>query len=595
MHGQLSHIEAQRFLSAIVAAETARIRAERHAEPIDQTPGDWLARASSERVRKAAAEIVSARGTAAILLPEDERRLAAEGLGSAEIAQVPAALTRLVDWLVDPNSQDDVARTALTALGRAPRDGRETRMFQYLHLSAQARALGRMDRIKATGPLIADEAVLDPAVVSEASFEPPASIGGGVAVQATACGSRLSPSGGNLGEVRTEGRRADLPGEVEDRILEREGEITATERETMPKDQLSKLVEAMIAKEFPEGRTEAAEKSLGKERRQCRAVLTQFVEAIGDKRLADLTQADVGHYVDLLACLPKIYGRSPADRNRSLRELVERAEELPDEEVGLSANTVNRNLGHLKRLLKYARGRSMRPTEQIELADLRAKDRRDARSVREAFDEDDLAKLSRHPVWSGCKSASRRNEAGREILQDGLYWGPLLAAYTGARREELMGMRVCEVHLDGPIPYLAIRPNPNRGLKNSSSERDIPIHPRLFELGLGDYVKALAVKGEVDLFPELRPTSTAETFGANLYKRWQKAKITALGEGEKRKTFHSFRHTVITYLRQETDVSKLVVAALVGHTPEGETDGRYTKRLPLEKIAEAVRALPKWF
>ncbi|TFL16154.1 hypothetical protein [Jannaschia formosa] len=276
-------------------------------------------------------------------------------------------------------------------------------------------------------------------------------------------------------------------------------------------------MEAMIAKEHPDGRTEAAEKSVGKERRQCRAVLMQFVEASGDKRLAELTQADVGHYVDLLVCLPKVYGRSPADRKRTLRELVERAEELPDEAVGLSANAVNRNLGHLKKLLKHARGRSMRPAEPIELADLRAKDRRDARSIRQAFDEDDLARLSRHPVWSGCKSASRRNEPGRKIIKDGLYWGPLLAAYTGGRREELMGMRACEVDLDGPIPYLAIRPNANRGLENPSSERDVPIHPRLLELGFGEYVKALIAEGAVDLFPDLKPKSSMETFGANLY------------------------------------------------------------------------------
>ena len=444
MHGQLSHIEAQRFLSAIVAAEIAQIRAERHVEPIDLTPGDWLARASSERVRKAAAEIVSARGTAAILLPEDERRLAEEGLGPAEIAQVPAALTRFVDWITDPNSQDDVARTALSTLGRAPRDERETRVFQYLHLSAQACALGRMDRIKATGPLIGDELVLDRAVALEGDRDRRASTATSVKVQVAAGGSSPLPSMKNIGEVATNGRGADLPGAAEGRNLANQEEVTVTDEVTLPKDQLSRLVEALIAKEFPEGRTEAAEKSVGKVRRQCRAVLIQFVEAIGDKRLADLTQADVGHYVDLLACLPKIYGRSPADRNRTLRELVERAEELPDEAVGLSANTVNRNLGHLKRLLNYARGRSMRPAEQIELADLRAKDRRDARSVREAFDENDLAKLSRHPVWSGCKGASRRNEPGREVIQDGLYWGPLLAAYTGARREELMGMRVCE-------------------------------------------------------------------------------------------------------------------------------------------------------
>ncbi|MEM7488398.1 MAG: hypothetical protein AAF390_04655 [Pseudomonadota bacterium] len=154
MNGQLSHTEAQRFLAAIVATETDRIRAERYAEPLDQTPAEWLGRAMSERVREAAAEIVSARGTAAMLLPEDEHRLTEAGLGPTEIAQVPSALRELVGWVADPTAKDEVVQLSEIALGRAPRDARETRTLQCLRLSGQAVALDRMDRIKATGPLV---------------------------------------------------------------------------------------------------------------------------------------------------------------------------------------------------------------------------------------------------------------------------------------------------------------------------------------------------------------------------------------------------------------------------------------------------------
>ena len=158
-----------------------------------------------------------------------------------------------------------------------------------------------------------------------------------------------------------------------------------------------------------------------------------------------------------------------------------------------------------------------------------------------------------------------------------------------------MGLRVEEVLLDGEIPFLAIQPNVNRGLKNDRAVRDLPLHSRILQLGFADYVTGLRARGELDLFPELRPTSEAESFGSNLYKKWNKAKNVALGARGERKIFHSFRHTVITHLRNETDVPKLAVTALVGHTPDGETDGRYTKRMPLEKVAVAVNALPRWF
>jgi hypothetical protein len=42
MNGHLSHTEAQRFLAAIVTAEISRIHAERYAEPLDQSPTDWI-------------------------------------------------------------------------------------------------------------------------------------------------------------------------------------------------------------------------------------------------------------------------------------------------------------------------------------------------------------------------------------------------------------------------------------------------------------------------------------------------------------------------------------------------------------------------
>ncbi|WP_316014365.1 hypothetical protein [Roseobacter sp. HKCCA0434] len=78
-NGRLSHTEAQRFLSAIVAEEIARLEAERYEKPLDRSASEWLDRVSTERARRAAAEIASARGTAAALLADDEARLRAEG------------------------------------------------------------------------------------------------------------------------------------------------------------------------------------------------------------------------------------------------------------------------------------------------------------------------------------------------------------------------------------------------------------------------------------------------------------------------------------------------------------------------------------
>lgn len=96
---------------------------------------------------------------------------------------------------------------------------------------------------------------------------------------------------------------------------------------------------------------------------------------------------------------------------------------------------MNRNLGFLGQMLKHARLQGIEVSDRLDLTNLREVDARDARDVVLPFSPDDLHRLFRSPVWTGSRSAARRLEPGSEIIRDGLYWLPLLAAYTGARRE----------------------------------------------------------------------------------------------------------------------------------------------------------------
>jgi integrase len=55
-------------------------------------------------------------------------------------------------------------------------------------------------------------------------------------------------------------------------------------------------------------------------------------------------------------------------------------------------------------------------------------------------------------------------------------WLPLLGLWTGARLEELGGLRVEDVKQEGSIPYIFIRATDGRRLKNKGSERRVPSH-----------------------------------------------------------------------------------------------------------------------
>lgn len=294
----------------------------------------------------------------------------------------------------------------------------------------------------------------------------------------------------------------------------------------------------------------------------------------------------------MLAALPKNHGKSPADRARSLDEILERAEGLPPEQVGLSANTVNRNITVLNGFLKFARKRGLYPGEAFELGDYRMKSNDDARQARLAFTEQDLSRIAAHAVWQGCRGEARRHLPGNEVIKDGLYWAPMMASLSGMRREEICGLASQDVVLDHDIPHIVLRRNHNRGLKNQTSARLVPIPSAILKAGLAEYVAEIRRRQEVDLFPDLRPNSATETLSNVLYKKWTPVLVSQLGEGAERKTFHSFRHWVITALRFDTAVAKEVVKDLVGHKHSGETDGRYRDASTLAMLQQAVERIP---
>jgi integrase len=356
-------------------------------------------------------------------------------------------------------------------------------------------------------------------------------------------------------------------------------------------DNFDNLCQAYLAEEFRDVCDPAEQKKVAKARRQNDALLTQFCAAVGKPCLADIQQQDLHFYVSVLDRMPKIYGRSAKDRELSLSELLERAEELPDDEVGLSSATINRNLSILRTFLKFARGRGARPSEDIYLTDLRRKDDSDERSARLAFTDADVETLAQHPIWTDCRGSERRNMPGNSLIKDGLYWGPAIAAASGARREEIMGLAVEDIVLDCPVPHMLIRPNLARRLKNVSSRRVVPIHSRLLALGFSDYVDEMRDRGHIDLFPEFRPGTATETYGNVFYKPWKVALDQQLAEDADRKTFHSFRHRVISILRHDPDVDKASVKDLVGHHHEDVTDRVYrdpAKLLMLQKVVETI-------
>jgi integrase len=157
------------------------------------------------------------------------------------------------------------------------------------------------------------------------------------------------------------------------------------------------------------------------------------------------------------------------------------------------------------------------------------------------------------------------------------FWLPLLAVYTGARLNELGQLERADV-IWGEIPCLSITTDttedndedaPSRRtktLKTGNSQRRMPLHPRLLELGFRDYWQSF---DDFHLFPDLphknlraneTPTQNfSRDFGRYLRK-------LGMRRGVK---FHSFRH-LFTDLADDMGVNPKVRSVLVGHANEND-------------------------
>ncbi|HEP6278457.1 TPA: tyrosine-type recombinase/integrase [Burkholderia vietnamiensis] len=154
-----------------------------------------------------------------------------------------------------------------------------------------------------------------------------------------------------------------------------------------------------------------------------------------------------------------------------------------------------------------------------------------------------------------------------------------VVAETGARLAEIIGLASADVHLDAPIPHIALRPHPWRTLKTAGSTRKIPLTPKARKT----VQTALRLaNGSPFLFP--RYTSADEcksdSVSSSLVK-WVRSREglqgTKLGN-------HSLRHGMKDLLRSIQCPSE-AADQIIGHVTPG-MGANYGEGYPLEMLAD---------
>jgi integrase len=265
---------------------------------------------------------------------------------------------------------------------------------------------------------------------------------------------------------------------------------------------------------------------------------------------------------------PQYFGLRPEFEGKTLRQVVESASTYKT----ISAVTVNNRLRKLSAFFNWCKTNgyiSENPLAGIKTMAGAVKD------ARHSFDPSDLEiLLDLEALTTEAKKLPWR------------YWLPLLGRFTGARLEE-----IAQLHVDDLIEHQGIqciRIDDNRAdqnLKNSSSRRLLPMHPALIKFGLLQYVKHLESSGTKRLFPELEPVRGKLGHAPS---KWFSRYKDKRGIIDPKKTFHSFRHTLIDELR-DAGVQDSLIKRIVGHEDSSVTFGVYGSRTPLKAMMEALQ------
>jgi len=186
------------------------------------------------------------------------------------------------------------------------------------------------------------------------------------------------------------------------------------------------------------------------------------------------------------------------------------------------------------------------------------------------------------------------------------FWGPLLAQFTGGRRNEIGQLYVADVIQDAGRWGIGIDAiYPNQRVKNKYSKRSIPLHSKVIELGFIQYVADVKQHGFDRLFPTL-PYSKENGYGdtlADTFHRYLRSKrqpkpgakkatkraAPHVGIDDPKKVFHSFRYRFCNRLYQSSDDAK--VKEMSGHERPGVFSQVYAGKLDFDKKVEIIERL----
>jgi integrase len=318
-----------------------------------------------------------------------------------------------------------------------------------------------------------------------------------------------------------------------------------------------------------------------------RATLRLFIEVAGDRPLDEYTREHAAAFRRQLPKLPKDAGRHfPGFSD------LQAIEAAPSDFPRITKKTVNDRLSILSAFGKWLeRTQSGFSSETFNLQ--RFKRPKGEKQVVKGFTDEEVARILGCPAFTGCRSEKDQQSPGTYRIRDYRFWVPMLAAYTGARLNEITQLRVEDVVTVNGIACLSIADEHEaQSLKSANARRLVPLHSALLEAGFLTYVEQARLRGWEWVFEDVEPDRDGRrSWVAGKRFRVLLERLEIGGEG--RGGLHRFRHAAVDRMRA-AGAPRESIAAVVGHdvADKSITDHYGTTRgQALDTLAKTVEKI----
>ncbi|OKO88044.1 hypothetical protein AC629_10860 [Bradyrhizobium sp. NAS80.1] len=303
---------------------------------------------------------------------------------------------------------------------------------------------------------------------------------------------------------------------------------------------------------------------------QNRVIVGLFFEFIGEtSHVSAITRKAVRDWKHALASWPVKAVKIKEFQGMTFRKIIEANKTIG--KATISENTTNRYLSAIAGFCEWLLNNEFIDADVIRGMFL-AIDKKKQKVF--PYSDDQLRKIFTSPLMTRCAGDDQEHKPGDIEIRDWRYWLPWIAIHTGARLGELAQLLTADVRQLHGVWILHVTREGSRlkSTKTDGSQRVVPVHSELIKLGFLDYHAAMVARGEVQLFPDLKPDTRG--FFSRTPSRFFAGYFKLIGvKTDKRHNFHSFRHGVADAFRAAGFLDEQH-GVLLGHT-RSTTTGRY--------------------